>query len=87
MGTTGAKTFAPCDLYDAGEIELVVEHGNDDAVAIPNATASALAITIAGVTAVSVSAFLISNEISGESEDRMLSTLRFKVTGPIPAAA
>lgn len=84
LGTTGAHTYMPSTLYDAGGcvIEFQVTTGVDYAVPAV-AAASSLVITWSAGTTITVPAFMTSLEWSNELETLMIGTATFKFSDDI----
>lgn len=83
MSTTTAKAYIVAELYDGGEVKIVVEHDGSDAIPISSAAET---ITIAwggGANTDVFTGFCTAYEPSASIGERMQGTMTIKVTGSI----
>lgn len=80
LTTSAWHDFTPANLVDPGEIEIETEA---DGTLPSFSTAATLTITYPNAAARSVSAFVLSSEITAELEQTIKGTVVFKCTGAI----
>ena len=83
MSTADAPEYIPEELYDGGEVKIVVEHDGSDTIPIASA-AETITINWGGTgNSDSFSGFCTAYEASASIGERMQGTMTIKVTGAI----
>ena len=82
MGTTGARTFTPAKLFDAGELEVEIHYIPATRPPIDQVAANCT-ITWPGGKTWAASAFMTEFAIKGPFENKMTATCKLKFSGDI----
>lgn len=82
QGTTGARTFSPVDLYDAGELSFTGHFNPDTSPPINGANESITVTFPAGATAV-FSGHMTAYNPGSPLEDKMTVDVTIKISGSV----
>lgn len=86
QGSTAARTFAPADFYDAGELTYTL-HFNPDTLPIISSAAETITVTWPAGATWAFSGFLTGISNVATLDDKMTADVTVKASGQVTAVA